>query len=231
VSRWGMVIDLDRCTGCGACAAACQLENNVPVSPRQQEGKGRSMSWVRMVREVEGEFPDVHVKVYPRFCQHCESAPCTYVCPVHATYISEDGIVAQIYPQCIGCRYCMAACPYTVKTFNWFEPTWSAELRRAANPDVSLRPRGVVEKCTFCSHRLQRAKEEARARDMPLEEGNYQPACVGACPADAMFFGDLDDPEGRAGRLLGDRRAERLLEDLGTKPKVIYLRARAPHGD
>jgi Fe-S-cluster-containing dehydrogenase component len=231
VARWGMVIDMDRCTGCGACAAACQLENNVLVVSPREARRGRSMAWLRMVHEVEGEFPDVHVRSYPRLCQHCANAPCTYVCPVHATYISDDGIVAQIYPQCIGCRYCMAACPYTVKTFNWFEPKWPTSLRNARNPDVSLRPKGVVEKCTFCSHRLQNAKEEARARDVPLRDEDYQPACVEACPAEAMFFGNLDNPDGTASRLTANRRAERFLEDLGTEPKVVYLRVRAPHGD
>jgi Fe-S-cluster-containing dehydrogenase component len=231
MARWGMVIDLDRCTGCGACAAACQLENNVPVVSREEAQRGRSLGWLVVVHEVEGEFPDVHVRTYPRLCQHCERAPCAYVCPVHATYVSDEGIVAQIYPQCIGCRYCMAACPYSVKTFNWFEAKWSEELRRAANPDVSLRPKGVVEKCTFCSHRLQRAKEEARAREVAVGESAYQPACVEACPSEAMFFGDLDAADSVVGRLAASRRAERLLEDLGTEPKVIYLRARAGHGD
>lgn len=231
VARWGMVIDLDRCTGCGACAAACQAENNIPVVGREEAQRGRSMNWLRMVHEVEGKFPDAHVMTYPRLCQHCENAPCVYVCPVHATYLSENGIVAQIYPQCIGCRYCMAACPYTVKTFNWFEPEWPEQLRTARNPDVSLRPRGVVEKCTFCSHRLQHAAEEARVRNVPLGEVGYQPACVESCPAEAMAFGDLDDPSSNVSRMKVNRRAERLLEELGTEPKVIYLRARAPHGD
>lgn len=231
MTRWGMVIDLDRCTGCGACAAACQLENNVPTVSRAEAERGHSMGWVRMIHEVEGEFPNAHVRTYPRLCQHCDNAPCTYVCPVHATYRAPDGIVAQIYPQCIGCRYCMAACPYSVKTFNWFEPNLPEQLRQACNPDVSQRPKGVVEKCTFCSHRLQHAKEQARVRDVPLQESDYQPACVEACPAGAIFFGDYDDPDSTVSHLAADRRAERLLEDLGTEPKVIYLRARAPHED
>jgi Fe-S-cluster-containing dehydrogenase component len=230
MARWGMVIDLDRCTGCGTCAAACQAENNVPTVSREEAERGRSMSWLQMVHEVEGEFPDVHVKTYPRLCQHCDNAPCTYVCPVHATYRSDEGIIAQIYPQCIGCRYCMAACPYSVKRFNWFKHEWPDALRRACNPDVSVREGGVVEKCTFCSHRLQHAKNAARARGGALEESDYQPACVQACPASAMFFGDLDDPQSAVSQTTKARRAERLLEDLGTNPKVIYLRARGPHG-
>jgi molybdopterin-containing oxidoreductase family iron-sulfur binding subunit len=230
MARWGMVIDLDRCTGCGTCAAACQAENNVPTVSREEAQRGRSMGWLQMVHEVEGEFPDVHVKTYPRLCQHCDNAPCTYVCPVHATYRSDEGIIAQVFSQCIGCRYCMAACPYSVKTFNWFRHEWPDALRRACNPDVSVRENGVVEKCTFCSHRLQHAKDAARTRGTPLEESDYQPACVQACPGEAMFFGDLDDPQSTVSQATKTRRAERLLEDLGTNPKVIYLRARGPHG-
>lgn len=229
MARWGMVIDIDRCTGCGSCVAACHSENNIPVASFDQARMGRSMSWVRMVEEVEGTFPDVHVKSYPRLCMHCEHAPCTNVCPVHATYLADDGIVAQIYPQCIGCRYCMAACPYTVKTFNWFEPEETEARRVAANPDVSLRPKGVVEKCTFCSHRLQKAKEQARFESRPLRAEDYQPACVETCPADAMVFGDLDDEVSRVARLSRSPRSERMLEDLGTEPKVFYLRTRTKH--
>jgi Fe-S-cluster-containing dehydrogenase component len=229
MSRWGMVIDLDRCTGCGSCAAACQSENNVPVASPEEARNGRSMGWIRMVHEVEGSFPKVHVKSYPRMCLHCDNAPCTFVCPVHATYRDEDGIIAQIFPQCIGCRYCMAACPYTVKTFNWFEPDFPEPLRSACNPDVSIRPKGIVEKCTFCSHRRQRAKEQARAEGRRLSESDYQPACVEACPAHAMLFGDLDQLHSKVQELSGSPRAERLREDLGTEPKVTYLRMRSRH--
>jgi Fe-S-cluster-containing dehydrogenase component len=231
MARWGMVIDLDRCTGCGACAAACQLENNIPVVSAEEARRGRSMNWLFMAHDVEGDFPAAHVQTHPRLCQHCDKPPCTYVCPVHATYRTEEGIVAQIFPQCIGCRYCMAACPYTAKTFNWFAHEWPDQLRKACNPDVSVRPKGVVEKCTFCSHRLQKARENARARDLPIRESDYQPACVETCPADAMIFGDLDDPDSRVSRLSASRRSEHLLEDLGTEPKVVYLRMRAPHED
>jgi len=229
MALWGMVIDLDRCTGCGSCAAACQAENNVPTVPVDQAKMGRSMSWVHMVHEAEGSYPNVHVKSYPRMCLHCDNPPCTYVCPVHATYRAPNGIVAQIFPQCIGCRYCMAACPYTAKTFNWFEWQWPDQLREACNPDVSLRPKGIVEKCTFCSHRLQKAKDLARFEDRPMREEDYQPACVEACPADAMVFGDLEQELSEVSRLAQSPRAERLREDLGTEPKVIYLRSRSKH--
>jgi molybdopterin-containing oxidoreductase family iron-sulfur binding subunit len=145
---------------------------------------------------------------------------------VHATYKGEDGLVGQIYPRCIGCRYCMAACPYSVKVFNWGPPEWPDAILPTLNPDVSLRPRGVVEKCTFCHHRLQQARERARAEQRPLRESDYQPACVHSCPADAMTFGDLDDPLSPAAELSHSARASRALEPLGTEPKVVFLKRR-----
>jgi Fe-S-cluster-containing dehydrogenase component len=149
--RWGMVIDLDKCTGCGACVAACKTENNVAVASPRLSAEDRSMFWMEIIKVVEGEeYPDVRVRYIPRPCFHCDDPPCIRVCPVRATYIADEGLVAQIYARCIGCRYCMAACPYTVKVFNWFEPEWSDERAQCVNPDVSLRPKGVVEKCTFC---------------------------------------------------------------------------------
>lgn len=174
--RWGMVIDLDRCTGCTACVAACKSENNVPeVSPEEAQ-RGRVMHWIRVARREEAEGDRVKVTAYPAMCYHCENAPCTWVCPVHATYKGTDGIVGQIYPRCIGCRYCMAACPYTVKVFNWYEPQWEPELRAHTNPDVSLRYHGVVEKCTFCHHRLQKARDDAAIAGRDVLESDYQPA-------------------------------------------------------
>jgi molybdopterin-containing oxidoreductase family iron-sulfur binding subunit len=145
------------------------------------------------------------------------------VCPVFATQKDEEGFVAQIYPRCIGCRYCTTACPYTVRDFNWRRPEWPAPMEQSLSPDVSVRPRGVVEKCTFCHHRLQLARDEARAEGRPLREQDYVPACVQTCPANAMAFGDLDDPRSAVARLSRSPRAFRLLEELGTEPKVIYL--------
>ena len=226
MTRWGMVIDLDRCTGCAACEVACKSENNIaPVSPRQAD-MGRAMSWMKVMVKVEGDFPENTLEFFPRPCMHCDNPPCIRVCPVRATYMTDEGIVAQIYARCIGCRYCANACPYTAKYFNWYPPEMAESERRHLNPDVSVRSKGVIEKCTFCHHRLQKAKEEARAQGRELREDDYQPACAEVCPADAITFGDLDNPNHRVAELREDPRAMRLMEELGTEPKVYYLRTR-----
>jgi molybdopterin-containing oxidoreductase family iron-sulfur binding subunit len=142
---------------------------------------------------------------------------------VRATYKNEEGVVGQIYPRCIGCRYCTTACPYTLRYFNWNPPEWTEELKQSLNPDVSIRPKGVVEKCTFCHHRLQKAKEKAELEGRPLKENDYLPACVETCPAEAMYFGDLDNSEHKVWELARSPRAFRLLEEIGTLPKVVYL--------
>lgn len=221
--KWGMVIDLDRCTGCQACVVACKAENNIPFSDPRQSALGRTISWIEVLITVDGEYPRIKTRFIPRPCMQCENPPCTKVCPVSATYKNEEGLVAQVYARCIGCRYCTNACPYTAKYFNWFEPSWPDEMKKCLNPDVSSRPKGVVEKCTFCHHRLQKAREQARAEKRDLREGDYVPACVQTCPAEAMFFGDLNNPASTVARLAASSRAFRLLEDLGTDPKVIYL--------
>ena len=224
MTRWGMVIDLDRCTACQACVVACQVENNVPPPTRQDAEAGRALSWIRLVSFADGEHgtrPGLHMT--PLLCMHCEHPPCIKVCPAKATRQDHEGLVGQIYPRCIGCRYCTTACPYTVRQFNWTKPQWPEPMQNGLSPDVSVRPRGVVEKCSFCHHRLQLAKDKARAEDRPLREGDYLPACVESCPAEAMFFGDLDDPRSIVARLTESPRAFRLLEELGTGPKVIYL--------
>ena len=221
--KWAMVIDLDKCTGCEACVVACKAENNIPFSDPEQAALGRSIAWIEVMTMIEGDYPQVKTRFIPRPCMQCDNPPCTKVCPVFATYKNEDGLVAQIYARCIGCRYCTNACPYTVKYFNWFEPSWPTEMQRPLNPDVSTRSKGVVEKCTFCHHRLQKAKEAAKAEKRDLREGDYVPACVQTCPAAAMYFGDLDDPQSKVRELSKNSRAFKLLEDLGTEPKVIYL--------
>jgi len=226
MTRWGMVIDLDLCTGCAACEVACKSENNVTTVSPEQADMGRAMSWMKVLAHEVGEFPETAVEFYPRPCMHCDNPPCTRVCPVGATYINTEGIVAQIYPQCIGCRYCANACPYGVKYFNWFPPEWGKTESQHVNPDVSVRPKGVVEKCTFCHHRLQKARETARAEGRTLREDDYQPACAEICPTRAIVFGDLDDPVHEVATLQEDPRVFRVMEDLGTEPKVHYLRRR-----
>lgn len=223
MTRWGMVIDLERCNGCQACEVACRSENNIAVGGPQAAAEGRTISWMRVVTEIEGEWPEIRTRVMPLPCMHCDRPPCTAVCPVRATSIDAEGIVAQVYPRCIGCRYCANACPYTVKSFNWWAPEFPESTLPMLNPSVSTRPVGVIEKCTFCHHRLQRARDQARAEGRPLREADYVPACAESCPTKAITFGDLDNPEHAVAALIQDPRAYRKLEELGTEPKVYYL--------
>lgn len=221
--KWGMVIDLDRCTACQACVVACKAENNVPFAEPDQAAMGRSIHWIEIVSFIEGEYPHIRARLLPRPCMHCNNPPCVKVCPVYATYRNPEGLVAQIYHRCIGCRYCTTACPYTVRFFNYYRPKWPKEMRQSLNRDVSVRTKGVVEKCTFCHHRLLRAREQAMVEGRELAPGDYIPACVEACPSGAMYFGDMGNPNSLVSKLSRERRAFHLLEELGTEPKVIYL--------
>ena len=221
--RWEMVIDLAKCTACQACVVACQTENNVSCVEPEQAAMGRIFAWITVLPEVKGTYPRVSMTMMPLPCQHCDSPPCIRVCPVSATGITPEGIVRQTFARCIGCRYCTNACPYTRRMFNWYKPEFPGELRQALNPDVTVRPKGVVEKCTFCHHRLMQARERAAADGRKLAEGDYVPACVEICPASAMYFGDLEDPESRVAEFARSPRAFRYLGELGTDPKVIYL--------
>ncbi|OGD21026.1 MAG: hypothetical protein A2W03_10085 [Candidatus Aminicenantes bacterium RBG_16_63_16] len=230
MSKWGMVIDLDRCTGCQACVAACMVENNVPFSTPEIEKRQRSISWMSVLTVTEGTYPDIRQRFIPRPCMHCENPPCVKVCPVGATYKNDEGLVAQIYTRCIGCRYCTNNCPYTLKYFNYFPPHWPKPMRKRLNPDVSVRQVGVVEKCTFCHHRLQKAKEKAGLEKRQLREEDYVPACVQTCPPRAIYFGDLDNPKSPVALLAKSSRAFRLLEELGTEPQVFYLTEGEWHG-
>lgn len=227
MARWGMAIDLDRCTGCQACTQACIQENNIPFGDAEQSKLRRSISWMQIlpIPPEEAEHDEAAgAALVPVMCQHCDDPPCTAVCPVSATYKNDEGIVAQIYPRCIGCRYCANACPYTVKYFNWYAPEWPDEMKEMHNPDVAKRPVGVIEKCTFCHHRLILLREKAKVEDSNSESVDYIPACAQSCPADAITFGDLDHENSDVARQARDPRAYQLMGDLGTRPKVYYLR-------
>ena len=222
--RWGMVIDLDRCTGCQACVVACHAENNIPVVGEQEAARSHSMHWIRIERYWEGEYPNVKARFMPVLCQHCGAAPCEPVCPVFATYHTPEGLNAQVYNRCIGTRYCGSACPYKVRVFDWFRPDFPEPLDQQLNPDVSVRQRGIIEKCSFCVQRIRRVELDADASGREVEDGDVQPACVQSCPPSALIFGDLNDPESEASQLSRSRRAFRLLDFLGTDPAVIYLK-------
>lgn len=224
--RWGMVIDLDKCTGCQACVVACAAETNAPLGSPDIAAMGRLIRWMQILPKIEGEYPYITADMMPIMCQQCDAPACTYVCPVAATYRNHEGIVAQIYWRCIGCRYCVNACPYTLKWFNWWKPEWQGDTAKATNPDVELRDKGVTEKCCLCHHRLQAAKEKARAEGRKVRPDEYVPACVEACATRCIVFGDLDDPDSEVSRLSRSPRAFYLLEEVGTKPKVAYLKSR-----
>jgi Fe-S-cluster-containing dehydrogenase component len=223
--EWGMVIDLDRCTGCEACVVACRAENNVPTRGESECARGRHQSWIRVERYLEGEFPDVQARFMPVLCQHCDNAPCEPVCPVYATYHNPEGLNVQVYNRCVGTRFCANNCPYTVRHFNFFAPSWDAPLDYQLNPDVAVRSGGVMEKCTFCVQRIQKAAGTAKDEKRPIRDGEAQPACAAACPAEAIVFGDRSDPESRVSRLARSKRRFGLLEDLGTHPRVTYLKS------
>ena len=221
--QWAMVIDLDRCTGCEACVVACRVENNIPTVGPEEAAKGRSINWIRVERYFEGEYPDVKARFMPVLCQHCEEAPCEPVCPVYATYHTDEGLNAQVYNRCVGTRYCANNCPYTVRFFNFFNPVWDAPLEKALNPEVSVRTGGVMEKCTFCIQRIRKGEDKAKDEGREVRDGDVTPACVQTCETKAMYFGNIADPESEVSKLSKSNRAMRLLDELGTKPRVIYL--------
>ena len=226
--KWGMVVDVDRCTGCQACVLACQVENNIPLNTQERYERARGMAWIRVERYWEGEFPDVKARFIPILCQHCENAPCEPVCPVYATYHNPEGMNVQIYNRCVGTRYCANGCPYIVRFFNYWEPVWPETFRNHLNPDVTIRSRGIMEKCSFCMQRIRRGVRTAASEDRELLDGEIQTACQQACPTDALVFGDIDPDNNRtnpsrAYSMMNDDRAYTLLPKLNTNPNVVYL--------
>jgi molybdopterin-containing oxidoreductase family iron-sulfur binding subunit len=221
---WGMAIDLDSCIGCNACALACQAENNTPVVGPREVALGREMHWLRVDLHRAGE----HTVFQPVPCMHCEKAPCEVVCPVNATVHDHEGLNLMVYPRCIGTRTCSNNCPYKVRRFNWFDYARSEGGLAVRNPDVPVRPRGVIEKCTYCQHRIAAARSQARIEGRAIRDGEVETACQRACPTRAITFGDVNDPASAVSRAKREGRNHALLGELDTRPRTTYLARVAP---
>jgi molybdopterin-containing oxidoreductase family iron-sulfur binding subunit len=232
---WGMVIDQDICTGCQACVAACAMENNIPFVGEEDAAYGRTMHWIRTERFWEGEFPEVKMTPYqPMMCQQCHNAPCEPVCPVFASvHSASEDLNLQVYNRCVGTRYCANNCPYQVRMFNWRDYTDERihpeldTLKNQYNPSVTVRRRGVMEKCTFCIQRIHVAEDTAKAEGREIVDGEFTTACAQACPANAITFGRIDNPESAVSQAAQSARGYLHLEELHALPRVTYLKGDA----
>ena len=226
---WGMAVDLSRCTGCSACVTACYAENNIAWVGEEQVLRGREMSWMRIERYWEGgsDGEPIEARFVPMMCQHCDNAPCEPVCPVYAAYHTPDGLNGQVYNRCVGTRYCANNCPYKVRYFNWLaynRKAFPEPLNLQLNPDVTVRARGVMEKCTFCVQRIRGAQHVARLEDRPLKDGDMVTACQQTCPSRAITLRRPERPGERACRKVKqDPRGYHILEELNVRPAVTYL--------